>query len=361
MPVLTASRVVTPEGVLSPGRVEFSGGRITSVVPTRGTVPDRILVPGWIDLQVNGIDDVDVATADRRGWDRLDGLLAAQGTTTWVPTLITRPVDDYRACLDSIADAARRAGPRPDIAGAHLEGPFLGQRAGAHRPDLVVDPDPRWIEDLPSIVRLVTLGAEGPGVADAIRALRRRGVVAALGHSGATTAEATAAIDAGASMVTHLFNAMSGLHHRTPGLVGAALVDDRVTVSVIADGVHVHPVALDVAFRCKPSGRLVLVTDSIAWRGVPGVGLDADGAPRLDDGTLAGSTLTMDAAVARVVEQVGVPLERAVVAAATTPAAVLGLHDRGALAPGRRADIVALDPVTLRCTATWVEGTQVHG
>jgi N-acetylglucosamine-6-phosphate deacetylase len=167
---------------------------------------------------------------------------------------------------------------------------------------------------------------------------------------------------------------MSPLHHRQPGLVGAFLTDDRVTVSLIADGVHVHPTALDVAFRCKPDGRIVLVTDAVAWRAgrVDSIGLSvreadehASGlggrAPRLADGTLAGSSLTMDAAVALVVQKVGVSLERAVRAASTTPAALLGLADRGALATGRHADVVALDPVSLRATATWVAGHQVHG
>jgi len=359
--VLAASRVVTPTGVLSPGLVEIDDGRITSVVPTTGAVPDRVLVPGWVDLQVNGIDDVDVARADAAGWERLDAALAAQGTTSWLPTLITAPRDAYPSRLAAIAAAATRGGPRPAIVGAHLEGPWLGGRTGAHRPDLVAAPDPPWIDDLPPVVRLATLGADVPGAPAAIAALRRRGIVVAIGHSDADHVTATAAVDAGATLITHAYNAMSGLHHRRPGMVGVALTDDRATISLIADGVHVHPVALDVAFRCKPDGRLVLVTDSVAWRSAPGVSLGADGAPVLADGTLAGSALTMDAAVALVVTQVGVSLERAVAAASTTPARLLGLSDRGALAVGRRADVAALDPVSLRCTATWVAGVQIHG
>lgn len=364
MTVLAASRVVTPTGVLTPGLVEVDGGRVTSVVPTTGTVPDRVLVPGFVDLQVNGIDDVDVAHADDAGWDRLDRLLAAQGTTTWLPTLVTAALDAYPPRLESIARAASRPGARPRIAGAHLEGPFLGGRVGAHPAHLVRSPDVAWLTALPSIVRLVTLGAEAPGAGAAISAVTARKGVAALGHSGATLAEATAAIDAGARLVTHGFNAMSGLHHREPGLVGALLTDDRVTVSLIADGVHVHPAVLDVAFRCKPDGRIALVTDSVAWRGgrAGEVRLIHDGtAPQLTDGTLAGSTLTMDQAVAFVVARVGVSLDRAARAASTTPAQLLGLNDRGALASGRRADIVALDPTTLRCTETWIDGVQVHG
>lgn len=362
--VLAASRVVTPMGVLAPGLVELDGGRIASVVPTTGPVPERVLAPGFVDLQVNGIDDVDVAHADRAGWERLDRLLADQGTTTWLPTLVSAPIEAYPARLERIAAAAARPGVAPHIAGAHLEGPFLGGRPGAHPPHLVVAPDPAWITSLPPIVALVTLAAEVDGAVAAIGSLVARRAVAAVGHSDATLAQATAAVDAGARLVTHGFNAMSPLHHREPGLVGAFLTDDRVTVSLIADGHHVHPAALDVAFRCKPDGRIVLVTDAVAWRaGRAGeVGIRHDGtAPRLADGTLAGSALTMDSAVGFVVERVGVSLERAVRAASTAPAGLLGLADRGALAAGRRADLVALDPATLRCTETWIDGTQVHG
>lgn len=364
MTVLAGSRVVTPMGVLSPGLVEMDGGRVTSVVPTTGVVPDRILAPGFVDLQVNGIDDVDVATADPAGWQRLDRLLTAQGTTTWLPTLVTAALEDYPDRIDGIAVASARPGARPHIAGVHLEGPFLGTRPGAHPPQLIRPPDAEWIAGLPAIVKLVTLGAEGPAALAAIRAVVARHGLAAMGHTGATLAEANAAVSAGARLVTHGFNAMSALHHREPGMVGAFLTDDRVAVSLIADGVHVHLAGLDVAFRCKPDGRIALVTDSVAWRTgrADEVGLVHDGsAPRLRDGTIAGSSLTMDAAVAFVVGRVGVSLERAVRAASTTPAALLGLHDRGALASGRRADVVALDPHTLRGTETWIGGTQVHG
>ncbi len=365
MTVLAASHVVTPTGVLSPGLVEMADGRITSVVPTTGTAPDRVLAPGFVDLQVNGVDDVDVAAASGASdWERLDGLLAAQGTTTWLPTLVTAPLDAYPGRLDRIGEAAARDGARPRIAGVHLEGPFLGGAHGAHPPALVVPPDLEWLAGLPPIVQLVTLGAEVERAADAVRALADRKVLVAVGHSSSTLAEATAAIDAGARLVTHGYNAMSPLHHREPGLVGAFLTDDRVTVSLIADGVHVHPAALDVAFRCKPDGRVVLVTDAVAWRAghIGSIGVAHDGtAPRLPDGTLAGSALTMDAAVALVVHRVGVSLERAVRAASTTPAHLLGLADRGALAAGRHADVVALDPISLRATATWVGGVQVHG
>jgi N-acetylglucosamine-6-phosphate deacetylase len=228
----------------------------------------------------------------------------------------------------------------------------------------VVPVDLDWLAALPPVVRLVTLGAEQPLAAEATRLLVDRGVVVAIGHSGADAAQATRMKDAGARMATHLFNAMSPLGHRAPGVVGTVLTDPRVTPSLIADGVHVDPVALLLAFAAKRS--VVLVTDSVAWRtgrfqgsGGQRLALGPDGAPRLADGTLAGSALTMDAAVRFVVERCGIPLARALQSASTVPASLLGLHDRGVLAAGRRADLVALGP-DLRVEEVWAGGVPVR-
>lgn len=361
---LAASHVVTPHGVLEPGLVEIRDGRVTSVVPTTGPAPDRVLVPGLVDLQVNGVGDIDVASAEGSDWDRLDAAIAAQGTTTWLPTLITAPLASYADPLSRIERARQRPGDRPLVAGVHLEGPFLGTRPGAHTGVESGPIDRAWLDALPPSVRLVTLGADREGAADATRALTDRGVVVAVGHGEPSAAEVDAVVAAGARLVTHAFNAMEPLRARGGGLAPAMLTDDHLTVSVIADGVHVDPAVLDVVFRCKPSGRVVLVTDSVAV-GPHGLGAGPvevrDGAGRRRDGTLAGATTPLDAALGLVVHRVGVSLVEAVRAASTTPAALLGLHDRGALAPGRRADLAALDPITLRCTATWVGGVQVHG
>jgi N-acetylglucosamine-6-phosphate deacetylase len=206
---------------------------------------------------------------------------------------------------------------------------------------------------------MMTLGPEGEGAIEAVQALVEMGVLVSLGHSTASYEQALAATAAGARLVTHCFNGMAPFHHRAPGLVGAALTDDRLMVSLIADLVHVHPAAMALVFRAKGPGRVVLVTDAVAWaRGTVGdhVRMTFDGtAPRLPDGTLAGSALTMDAAVRNVVEHCGVSLLDAVHAATSTPAQLLGLDDRGEILPGRRADLVALAP-DLTVEATWVRG-----
>ncbi|MBV9663483.1 MAG: amidohydrolase family protein, partial [Actinobacteria bacterium] len=339
MPTIAARRVVTPAGVVENARVDVEDSSITAVEHASGVVPDRVLVPGFVDLQVNGIDDIDVTDAEGGDWERLDHLLLAQGVTTWCPTLVTMSLPAYAAPLARIAEAARRSGGgRPHIAGAHLEGPFLGGAPGAHPIEHLSPIDLAWLEALPDVVKVVTLAPELPDAPIAITQLADRGVLVSLGHTTATFEQMHRAADAGARLVTHLYNGMGGLHHRQPGVVGAALADERLATSLIADLVHVHPAALAIAFAAKGDGA-VLVTDAVAWNRPTHAGreivLGPDGAPCLADGTLAGSALTMDAAVRNVVHHAGVSLEQALTAAATTPARLLGLADRGGIEPGR--------------------------
>jgi N-acetylglucosamine-6-phosphate deacetylase len=312
-----------------------------------------------VDLQVNGIGAVDVAQADGVDWEVLDDALLAQGVTGWCPTLVSAPLDRYAAPLARIAAAAaRRRGARPTILGAHLEGPFLGGRHGAHVPSSVVAPDLAWVADLGPIVRLMTVGPEVDGAPALVRALRTRDVVVALGHTEASPAAVGAAVDAGATLFTHLWNASGTVGARTPGPVGAALVDDRLAVSLIADLAHVDATSLRVALAAKGPDRVVLVTDSVAWSSPwateQGIRV-LDGAPQLPDGTIAGSALTMDVAIRNLVEVVGVDLATAVRAASTNPARVIGATDRGSLAVGQRADLVLLDD-DLDVQRVWVGG-----
>lgn len=369
MTALRASVVVTPDGLLEDGEVEIGpDGRIAAVraAPAGAEIPARILAPGFVDLQVNGMADVDCGSARADAdWDRLDSLLLATGVTSWCPTLVTAPLDAMARRVAQVAHAMGRPPgerPRPTILGAHLEGPFLGGAPGAHPRDLLLPLDLPWLEALPlgDAVRVVTLAPEIDGALDAIGVLSARGVLVSLGHSTATFEEAVAGAAAGARLVTHAFNGMAPLHHRSPGLLGAALSDARLTPSLIADGVHVHTAALAIAARAKGNGGWILVTDAIGWDSGRIAGRRVqivDGAPRLPDGTLAGSSLTMDAAVRRMVLDCGLSLLDVIAAAATTPARLLGATDRGAIEPGLRADLVALTPPPdLAVEAIWVGG-----
>ena len=374
MPTVAGRAVLLPDGRLAPAVVEIEGDVVAGVTPVpeerAAELPDRIVSPGFVDLQVNGHDDVDVSGAEGPEWDRLDELLLAQGVTAWCPTLVTAPLGSYGPALERISAAALRGGPRPAVLGAHLEGPFLGGLTGAHEESWVRPLDPGWLAALPPCVRIVTLGAELDGAAEAVALLAGRGVVVALGHSAADFAEAEAAAEAGARMVTHLFNAMSPLHHREPGLVGAALTDRRLTPSLIADLVHVHPAVVLAAFHARAGlagdpgdPGIVLVTDAVGWRSghVAGIGLrrrEGD-APRRPDGTIAGSALTMDRAVANCVAT-GVSPAAALAAASLVPARLVGEAGRGRIEAGARADLVVLSP-RFEVAETWVGGDVAWG
>lgn len=358
--ILAATRVLTPEGLIGPAAVECDGDRIVAVhaLEKGAVVPDRILAPGLVDLQVNGIEDIDVASATGSDWEALDRYLLAQGVTTWCPTLVTAPLDRYPPALARVEEARNRpAEGRPAIAGAHLEGPFLGGAPGAHPIELLRPIDLDWLAALPPTVRVVTLAPELAHATEAIRLLAGRGVLVSLGHSIASFEQAVAGAKAGARLATHVFNGMGPLHHREPGLAGAALARVGLTPSLIADLIHVHPAVVAMVLRATPA---ILVTDAVAWRAarVSTIGIELrDGAARLADGRLAGSALTMDQAIRNAVGA-GIDLETALVAASTRPAALLGSHDRGSIAPGCRADLVAFAP-DLAVEQVWVGGGSV--
>jgi N-acetylglucosamine-6-phosphate deacetylase len=369
--VVRAATVLTGHGPLSPGEVVLDQGVIVEVRPATGPLrgashgAHHVLAPGFVDLQMNGIGAVDVAEAEGDDWDTLDAALLAQGVTTWCPTLCSAPLPAMEASLGRMAAAAARPpGNRPALAGAHLEGPFLAV-AGAHLPEhLPTTVDGGWLARLSPGVAVVTLAPELPGAIEAIKGLVAAGVLAAIGHSACSFDQARQAADAGARLVTHLGNAMGPFSQRQPGLLGAALSDDRLAVSMIADLVHIHPALLRIAFRAKGASRTVLVTDAVAIDAgtTTAAGTPTDGEPpRMTNGTLVGSVLRMDRAVANTADTVrgaGIDLADAVTAASTTPARLLGLDDRGEIAAGRRADLVALGP-DLGVETVWIAGVQV--
>lgn len=334
-----------------PGDVEIDG----PVVARTGLAPagtGLVVGPGFVDLQVNGFAGVDVSSAGPEDLREISAGLLATGVTAWQPSLVTGPEERTVGSLRAVGAATAEPDPGgARILGAHLEGPFLAPgRLGVHPAEHRRDPDPALLSRLLQAgpVTCVTLAPELPGALGLIDRLRSRGVTVSLGHSDATAAEAHAAFDRGAGTVTHLFNAMARFAHREPGLAGAALARDDVIVQVIADGHHLADDTVRLVSRAA-AGRMAVVTDAVAAAGA-GEGTCAlgdleltvrGGAARLADGTLAGSVLTMDRAVRRLVG-LGMPLARAVQAATEVPAHVLG-RDPGGPRPGAPADLVVLD------------------
>ncbi|GAA1038033.1 N-acetylglucosamine-6-phosphate deacetylase [Virgisporangium ochraceum] len=354
MTVYSGASVVTPDGVLPDGWVSVSDGVITAVGtgPVDGPSEDLgggFLVPGFIDLHVHGGGGYDFTA----GPDELAAAVAfhrSQGTTRTLVSLVTAPIERMCEQLRWIAALADAGG---SVLGAHLEGPFLSHvRCGAQHPDHLLTPDPLALAELLKAgqghVRAVTVAPELPGGLDLIERLVDEGVVAAVGHTDGTYAEATAGFARGATLLTHAFNGMRPLHHREPGPVAAAL-DAGVTLEVINDGVHLHPGTV----RLVAHGRLALVTDAIDAAGkgdgryvLGGQDVVVSGreARLARDGALAGSTLTMGGAFRNAVREVGMTIERASRAASGEPARVLGIADRcGSIAVGFDADLVLVD------------------
>jgi N-acetylglucosamine-6-phosphate deacetylase len=380
--------------VLSPGYVLIEDGRIIAVEagdPPR--TPDEhldrgVLVPGFVDIQVNGYYGVEFDVADEAGWRLVADRLPETGTTAFVPTIITAPLPQLHESLKRAAEiipalAASQdpAGQHPvspgpssaRVLGVHVEGPFISpERGGAHNQAWMIDPTPEAVSGLLDAAQghltIVTLAPERPGALQAITTLTQHKVLVSVGHSDALAHQVAEAAEAGARMVTHLFNGQRPLHHREPGVVGQALADPRLTSGLVADFVHVAAPVTAIAFAAAP-GRIALVTDAAACAGMPpgkytlgGQPIElppGDGVPPIrPDGTLAGSALRMDVAVSNMVS-VGVSLPAAVAAATRVPADLIGRPDLGRIAPGARADLTWLGE-GLRTQATWIDGHRAY-
>jgi N-acetylglucosamine-6-phosphate deacetylase len=362
------------DGLLPEGAVVIVGSRIEDVLidPHEGDLPRTVLTaaiiaPGLIDLQVNGAFGVEVGD-DPDAYRVLASHLPETGVTAYLPTIISSPPGLYPAAFTALTDAGSTAGATS--LGFHLEGPFLSlERAGAHPPGAIADA-PDELLDLflaDDRIRLVTLAPERDGGLERIRRLRGGGIVVSVGHTNGTYEEARAGFNAGATMATHLFNAMSPFGHRAPGAAGAALLDDRIVVGLIADGIHTHPAALEVAYRLKGVGGIALVSDMMAAAGMPpgtyplgSQTVTTDGvSARLPDGTLAGSLLTMDVAIRNMVAWTDAGPAQAIAMATETPANVLGITHKGHLRPGADADL-AFFTDDLFVTGTMIGG-QMQG
>jgi N-acetylglucosamine-6-phosphate deacetylase len=399
--LIAAQNIVTatPDAAaLSPGYVLIEDGRITAVEAGDPPRPpdehlDRgVLVPGFVDIQVNGYYGVEFDVADEAGWRLVADRLPETGTTAFMPTIITAPLptlnDSLKAAASIIPALAGRPetrstpgtsdglntpdtpdGPGARVLGVHVEGPFISpKRGGAHNRAWMTDPTPEAVSGLLAAaqghLKILTLAPERDGALPAIRELTKQNVVVSVGHSDALAHQVAEAAEAGARMVTHLFNGQRPLHHREPGVVGQALADHRLTSGLVADFVHVAGPVTAIAFAAAP-GRIVLVTDAAACAGMPpgeytlgGQPIElppGDGVPPVrPDGTLAGSALRMDVAVSNMVS-VGVSLPAAVAAATRIPADLIGRPDLGRIAAGARADLTWLGE-GLRAQATWISG-----
>jgi N-acetylglucosamine-6-phosphate deacetylase len=380
--LIAAPRLITATAgspIAAPGYVAMAGGVVTAVGrgdPPRApdiALPGGVLLPGLVDLQVNGYFGEEFLTADADGWARVITRLPQTGTTAFLPTFITAPPGVLTAGLRAAAALipALPAGAR--VLGVHVEGPFISPRwKGAHNEAWITEPSAGAVAELldagRGVLRLVTLAPERPGGMSAVTRLTEAGILVSVGHSDATARQVAEAADHGARMVTHLFNAQRPMHHREPGVVGQALTDERLTSGLIADMHHVSPQVCVLAFRAAP-GRICAVTDAAACAGMPpgsyqlgGEPIElppGDGEPPVrGDGTLAGSGLRMDAAVGNLAAA-GIGLVEAVSAATRVPADLIGRPDLGRIAPGAAADLAWLGD-DMRTRATWIGGEQVY-
>lgn len=348
MTTVVAGQVCRP-GLPERGWVAWSGGQIEEVrvgAPPRGALDlgDALVMPGCIDLQVNGVDTLDLASSTPTTVDDALDRLCERGTTSALVAVVTRTLEEYPAVLDRLVACARPIG-------VHLEGPFVGNAPGAHpaehiRTVEVTDLVP-LVDRHPDLVRMVTLAPEADPLGSGTVELVRRGVLVALGHSTCSYDEAVVAADRGARAVTHVFNAMAPLHHRNPGLAGAALDDSRLVPTLIADGVHVAPAVVRVVFAAAES--VALVSDAVASE-------TGDTVPTRPDGTIMGATVDLATGVANCIAW-GVRPACAVAAATSVPADLVGVEDRGRLEPGRRADVLVLPTDGPR--AVWRDGDRV--
>ncbi|WP_370420701.1 N-acetylglucosamine-6-phosphate deacetylase [Streptomyces sp. QH1-20] len=358
--VLTGARVVLPTGVVDNGRVTVEGRRIVDDTAREEPSVDltgHCIIPGFVDVHVHGGGGASFSAGSAEEALTAIATHRAHGTTTMLASTVTGDLDDLARQAAVLAELTEQG----DLAGIHFEGPFISpHRCGAHQPGLLRDPDPadvrKLVDAAHGAARMMTLAPELPGGLDSVRMLADSGVIAAVGHTDSTYGATLEAIDAGATVATHLFNAMPGLLHREPGPIAALLEDERVTVELINDGTHLHPAVLELAFARAGADRVAFITDAMGAAGMtdgmfplgPMRVEVKDGVARIADGptagSIAGSTLTLDTAFKRAVTVDGLPVEDVVRALSVNPARLLGLADRvGSLEPGKDADLVVLN------------------
>ncbi|KZE48028.1 N-acetylglucosamine-6-phosphate deacetylase [Rossellomorea marisflavi] len=384
--ILLGGTIYGEDGVIQEGYMKIEDGSISSMgskqelhsmegcevvqVPTEYSI-----IPGLIDVHIHGANGSDTMDATKESLDVMTAILPAEGTTSFLATTITEKRAVIEDALKNVRDYMERhqhAG-QAEILGIHLEGPFINPgRAGAQPVQSILKPDleafMKWEQLSGGTIKLVTLAPELDGDHALISYLRNKGIVASAGHTSATYEQMENAIDAGLSHVTHLFNQMSGLHHREPGVVGAAFARPELMVELIADGVHVKPEVVNIAYRQVTDERFILITDSMRAKCLKNGQYDLggqmvtvkDGVALLDPDTLAGSVLKMNHAFTNVQDFTGAGLENAIRMASENPARQLGVFDRkGSLKAGKDADIVIMDAAQ-KIMATYCNGTLAY-
>ncbi len=381
--VILHGNLLTPTGILEDGAIWMRAGKITAItanpdrpLPQEAKVMDAgglFVSPGFIDAHIHGGVGFDFMSCSAAELDEILLFQASCGVTAVLPTLASSFFDQEMEMVRQLGAALHRPSPGAAIVGLHLEGPYINpEKRGAQPASPIRLPDLKemnaLIEASGHTVRLVTLAPEMPGALELIKSLIKQGIVVSAGHSNATYQEMLSGIKAGVTRVAHLYNGMSVFNHREPGLAGAALEQDKVFAEIVLDGFHVHPAAARIALRSKGLDWLVLVSDATQAAGLgdgiyirPGNRkiIVKDGAARLESGALAGSTLTMDRAVANASSFLGLPLEQAVQLASLNAAKSLSLSARGCLAANFVGDVIIFDR-DIRIRATFVNGQQVY-
>ncbi|ASJ55291.1 N-acetylglucosamine-6-phosphate deacetylase [Brevibacillus formosus] len=363
--------VVVENGTISyAGKADEYGKALPDHVVT---VEDGWICPGFVDMHMHGIDGYDTMDGTPESLQAISTALARHGVTSFLATTMTAPYAQLEQVLVNIAQNSREGLPGAQAIGIHLEGPWINPRyKGAQKEENIAIPKLDAVQKLyglsEGLIKVVTIAPEQPEALEAIAWLKERDVIVSAGHTGATFAQATEAVDAGVRHFTHCFNAMTGLHHREPGVVGAAMYHEQLSTELIADGIHVHPAVMKILYRVKTAERLALVSDSMRAAAMGEGTYDLggqevhvhDNQAKLADGTLAGSILTLNGAVGNMVTLSGVSLPDAVEMASLTPASILGFGKRkGRLAAGYDADITVLN-TQFDVTMTFVAGKEVY-
>lgn len=373
--------IYTPQKRIEEGVVLVSDKKITALgevdIPRDAQIieaKDKLVTPGFIDLHIHGGAAHDFMDASFEAIDAISKIHSQYGTTSLLATTLTASHDEILKAIRAIVKAKERGTSGAKILGIHLEGPYISKdKKGAQNPDYIRLPELGEVKELikegKGNIKIVVLAPEVKGSKELIRYLVREGIVVSCGHSNADYEETIAGIEEGITQATHTFCAMSGLHHRAPGVVGAILTSDKVVSEIIADGVHVHPPVMRLLIKTKGIERIVLITDCVQALGLPEGeynlgGLKVtyrEGTIRIDKDTLAGSVLTMNKAVENVVRLVGLSLREALFMATLNPARVLKIdHKKGSLQEGKDADLVIMDK-NFKVVMTIVEGKIVYG